>query len=206
MTAPTEPAIRPLRRRDRRAAARVLTDAFIDQPLWRVVGPRWRWHRRQVMRLLHRAELTKAIRFGGPNLALEIDGALAGVAATWESPASWPPPQPWSTLLDIPSLLLAGPLPAIRAGQVDWRIQRLRTRDAHVYLYLLAVDPRLQRRGLGTLLVEAVVAHAFERGLPVVLETMAPSNPAFYAKQGFELSAECDLLEGTHAWLMRRDP
>ena len=199
-------AVRELTAADRRAAARVLSDAFLDEPLWRVVGPRRRWQRRRVLLRLHAAEIRKARRWGGPSLAIYSGGGLDGILIAWEAPRDWPPPQPWSTLIDLPSLLLAGPLPAIRAGPVDWQVQRLRSRAPHVYLYLLGVDPRHQRSGIGARLVEAVVAHAFERGLPVMLETMAPQNPAFYAKQGFEIACEVELIGGQHAWLMRRDP
>jgi GNAT superfamily N-acetyltransferase len=198
-------ALRRLVRADHRAAAGLLRDAFVDEPLWRVVGPAWRAHRRLALQLLYRTELGKAQRWGGPSVAADVQRALAGVAITFDA-GRWPPPQPWSTLRDLPSLLLAGPLPALRAGQVDWAVERLRPREPHVYLYLLAVSPALQRRGVGAVLVEAVVAHARSRGLPVCLETMSPSNPHFYAKQGFEVFEECALLGGGRAWMMRRDP
>jgi ribosomal protein S18 acetylase RimI-like enzyme len=198
-------AVRPLARSDRRAATRLLRDAFLDEPLWRVVGPAWRPHRRAALQVLYRIELGKAHRWGGPSFAAEARGALAGVAITFDA-GRWPPPQPWATLRDLPSLLLAGPLPALRAGQVDWAVERLRPREPHVYLYLLGVSPLLHRRGVGAALVEAVVAHAFARGLPVCLETMSPSNPRFYAKQGFEVFEECELVGGGRAWMMRRDP
>jgi ribosomal protein S18 acetylase RimI-like enzyme len=197
--------VRGLERSERRAAARLLTDAFLDEPLWRVVGPAWRPHRRFALQLLYHGEIGKAQRWGGPSFAADLGDSLAGVAIAFDA-GRWPPPQPWSTLRDLPSLAIAGPLAAVRAGQVDWTVQRLRPRDPHVYLYLLAVAPDAQRRGVGAALVEAVVAHAFERGLPVCLETMAPSNPAFYAKQGFRVTHECELIDGARAWLMRRDP
>lgn len=198
-------SVRDLARSDSGAAARLLTAAFLDEPLWRVVGPAWRSHRRVALRILYRNELGKARRWGGPNFAADVRGSLAGVAIAFDA-GRWPPPQPWSTLRDLPSLAIAGPLATLRAGQVDWKVQRLRPRQPHVYLYLLAVDPALQQRGVGTALVEAVARHAAERRLPVCLETMSPSNPAFYAKQGFEVTAECELLDGARAWLMRRDP
>jgi ribosomal protein S18 acetylase RimI-like enzyme len=198
-------AVRPLARGDRRAAARLLCRAFLDEPLWQIVGPAWRPHRRLALQVLYRTELGKAQRWGGPSFAAEMQGTLAGVAITFDA-GRWPPPQPWSTLRDLPSLLLAGPLPALRAGQVDWAVERLRPRDPHVYLYLLGVSPAFQRRGVGAALVEAVVSHALSRGLPVCLETMSPSNPGFYAKQGFEVFEECELVGGGRAWLMRRDP
>ena len=211
-------AVRPLERGDRRAAAALLRDAFLDEPLWQVVGPAWRAHRRVALKLLYRTELAKAQRWGGPSFAAEVRaglggvergggvrGALGGVAITFDA-GRWPPPQPWSTLRDLPSLFLAGPLPALRAGQVDWAVERLRPREPHVYLYLLAVSPSLQRHGVGAALVEAVVERAFSRGLPVCLETMSPSNPSFYAKQGFQVFDECKLVGGGRAWMMRRDP
>jgi ribosomal protein S18 acetylase RimI-like enzyme len=197
--------VRALERCDRRDAARLLTAAFIDEPLWRFVGPSWSMHRRLMLNVLHHAELAKARRWGGPSFAAEHGGSLAGVAVVFDA-GRWPPPQPWSTLRDVPSLLLAGPLAALRAGQIDWVVDRLRPPDPHVYLYLLGVAPGAQRRGVGTRLVDAVIEHATQRGLPVHLETMSPRNPPFYERHGFVVERECELPGGMRAWLMRRSP
>jgi len=78
--------------------ARVLTDAFLDDPGWRDVGPERELHRRLVMWGYHRALQRKALRWGRPGYAAFRDGQLVGVAVTFDHEA-WPPPEPISTLL-----------------------------------------------------------------------------------------------------------
>jgi hypothetical protein len=76
--------IRPLEPADYGAAARVITDALLDDPGWLAVGPDRRNHRRHVALRYHRAALKVMHRYGGPIYgAFDEAGGLAGVAATF---------------------------------------------------------------------------------------------------------------------------
>ena len=55
-----------------------------------------------------------------------------------------------------------------------------------VMLSPLAVEPELQRRGVGGALVAAVTARATERGEPLVI---VEGDPAYYGRFGFEHAA-----------------
>ncbi len=59
----------------------------------------------------------------------------------------------------------------------------------HEYLWVLAVDPPFQGRGLSRVLVERLLA-TLEHGTrrPCYLETMDPRNVAIYQKFGFEVA------------------
>src|ERR1700680_1987585 len=85
--------------------ARVLTDAFLDDPGWRDVGPARNRHRRLVMWRYHLALHRKALRWGRPGYAALREGRLAGVAVTFDSEA-WRPPEPTLMLLNIPAIAL----------------------------------------------------------------------------------------------------
>jgi GNAT superfamily N-acetyltransferase len=185
----------------RATAARALSAALIDDPLWRALGPRSRLHRRAVLDLVHRAALLRALRWGGPSYVALRDGAPVGAAATFDA-GGWPPPA-WSTLLDLPALLLAGPRHVWRAMRVDGVLKRAHPRGRQVYLQLLGVRPEAQRGGVGSALLERVLERARERSLPVYLETMNPANPQFYAGHGFAIVGERTLARGVTAWLMR---
>ena len=56
------------------------------------------------------------------------------------------------------------------------------------YLQALGVDPRVQRRGVGTLLMTPALAEADDAGLPCYLQTSDPANIDYYRRFGFEVS------------------
>lgn len=62
--------------------------------------------------------------------------------------------------------------------------------DAFVYLDRVAIDGRARRRGVATVIYDAVEAHADDRGVPLLLEVNIepPNHPslAFHASRGFE--------------------
>jgi GNAT superfamily N-acetyltransferase len=86
----------------------------------------------------------------------------------------------------------------------------LRQRDAaepHWYLWVLGVDPPRQGQGVGSALLQPVLARADGEGLPCYLETQKERNVPFYQKHGFEVVVEDDLPDGgLHSWTMKRPP
>lgn len=59
--------------------------------------------------------------------------------------------------------------------------------EPHWYLRLLGVDPGLQGRGLGGLLLAYGLARADASGRPCFLETFTERNVPFYMRHGFQL-------------------
>lgn len=183
--------------------AQVLTDAFLHDPGWRDIGPDRDSHRRFVMWRYHRALHRKALRWGRPGYAAVRDGRLVGVAVTFDWEA-WPPPEPISTLLDVPAFALAGPFAAVRGARTDATMKRAHYHEPHVYLWQLAVDPPAQRSGVGRALMARVVADADDAGLPVYLETTNPDNVPYYHSLGFVETGREKLPRGAPLWLMLR--
>jgi ribosomal protein S18 acetylase RimI-like enzyme len=183
--------------------ARVLTDAFVDDPGWRDIGPNGAHHRRLVLWRYHRALWRKALRWGRPGYAAFRDGLLAGVAVTFDWEA-WPLPEPASTLLDVPAFALAGPFAATRGARAAAIIKRAHLREPHLYLWQLAVHPRLQRSGVGRALMARVVADADAAQLPLFLQTANPANLAYYRSLGFAETGRETLPRGAPLWLMQR--
>jgi GNAT superfamily N-acetyltransferase len=186
-----------------RDVAQVLTDAFLDDPGWRDVGPDRDGHRRFVMWRYHRALHRKALRWGRPGYAAVRDGRLVGVAVTFDSEA-WPPPEPRSTLLDVPAFALAGPFAALRGARTAATMKRAHYHEPHVYLWQLAVDPPAQRSGVGRALMARVIADADDTSLPVYLETTNPDNVPYYHSLGFAETGCERLPRGAPLWLMLR--
>lgn len=61
----------------------------------------------------------------------------------------------------------------------------------HLYVYLIAVHPEHQRKGLAAILIEHAAAIAKSQGRTLILETMTDENKHYYEKNGF--APVCDL-------------
>jgi GNAT superfamily N-acetyltransferase len=167
---------RPLESAEYDAAARVITDALIDDPGWLAVGPDRRGHRRRVALRYHRTALAVMDRYGRPIYGAFPDGAgLAGVAATFGA-GRYPPPA-WTFLRYVPGFLLAGPAPIVRGLRTSAVQDKGHPKDEHVFLFL-AVDPAHQRTGIGRKLLARVINEA-ERGRgPCLPRHLQPREPA----------------------------
>jgi len=64
---------------------------------------------------------------------------------------------------------------------------KLMKNRSHYYLWGLAVDPNHKSKGIGSALMEPVMAKADAQKLPVYLETHNEKNIRFYEKHGFKL-------------------
>jgi len=77
----------------------------------------------------------------------------------------------------------------------------------HFYLAALGVEPERQGEGVGTALMQPVLARADAERTHAYLETATGRNVLLYERQGFSVVEELT-LPGTdvHGWLMRRAP
>jgi ribosomal protein S18 acetylase RimI-like enzyme len=192
--------IRLLEPADYGDAARVITDALLDDPGWLAVGPDRRNHRRVVALRYHRTALKVMHRWGGPVYgAFGGTGELAGVAATFGA-GRYPPPA-WTFLTYVPGFLLAGPAPVVRGLRTSAVQDRGHPQGEHVFLWFLAVDPAHQRKGIGRDLLARVFEHS---ETPVYLDTSNPANVPYYASFGFEQLGRAPLPRGATMWFMRR--
>jgi GNAT superfamily N-acetyltransferase len=191
--------VRGLAQSDYGAAARLITDALLDDPGWLAVGPDRRAHRRLVALRYHRAALGVTHRYGRPIYGAFSAGELSGVAATFGA-GRYPPPG-WTFVKFVPSFLLAGPAPIVRGLRFSSAQDGGHPPEEHVFLWFLAVDPARQRRGVG----RALLARVFEEaGAPVYLDTSNPANVPYYASFGFEEIGSGELPRGVRMWFMRR--
>jgi GNAT superfamily N-acetyltransferase len=88
--------------------------------------------------------------------------------------------------------------------ELEARHEELMAGRAHLRLDYLAVDPTMQGRGIGSLLVEVGHRRADELGLPCYLETFTPANVRFYAKRGYSIKAEFPVGDGVPVFAMER--
>jgi len=187
------------------AAAAMLARAFHDDPLMRYAIPDSDERARLLPSLYERM-----IRFG----------MLAGeVYATGDLPegvAIWIPPNAKWTRENIEAsgmhefATLIGNDAYQRYREVvsqEWQARLREIPGPGWYLFILGVEPRIQRRGLGGALMRPILARADTEQLVCYLETENERNVAFYLKQGFDLIVSEEAgTSGVRFWTFRRNP
>ena len=71
--------------------------------------------------------------------------------------------------------------------------KQLLVKRPHWYLWALGVAPRCQGQGIGSKLIEPVLARADAEQTPCYLEALTEKNVAFYQKRGFAVVHESKL-------------
>jgi ribosomal protein S18 acetylase RimI-like enzyme len=124
----------------------------------------------------------------------------------------WAPPGKWRTPASrqVPELLglartvgryLPRALSAVKALEKHHPDE-----STHWYLEALGVRPGHQGQGIGSRLLEPVLARCDTDQLPAYLETAVERNLRFYQRLGFHVREEFDLGSGPHVWTMWRKP
>jgi len=189
------------------AAAAVYTRAFMDDPfsVWVTPDPVRREHD---LPLFFRMAMRYAMRYGG---RVEASDGRPGAVATWLAPERPLPTNLGMLRTGLLGLLWAGGWSgAGRFFTFGEQLEGLHARDVkqpHWYLWLLAVDPPLQGKGLGGALLRSRLQEADRAGLPCYLETAKESNVSLYQRFGFEVRREQRLgRDGPRFWTMLRVP
>ena len=122
-------------------------------------------------------------------------------AALWAPADRWEMPN--SELLRV--LRLANRrMPQVYAG--FRRVDGVHPHEPHYYLAVLGVEPRGQRKGLGSKLLAPMLERCDREGVPAYLESSKEQNIAFYARHGFRVTGEVRMPRGPTLWLMWREP
>ena len=132
------------------------------------------------------------------------DGVLEAVAL-WRRPPTTltgPPDQLPTAFGLLRALVGAG-----RAAEVAAGFAAAPQPSADVpaaYLHFLAVAPGAQGRGLGTQLLDRVLARSRADGVPLRLDTTNPANLPFYEAHGLRVTTEARLgPTGPRIWRLR---
>lgn len=188
------------------AAAAVYGRAFMDDPIAVWITPD-EARRARGLPIMFAACMRYALRFGG---RVELSDTAPRGVATWLEPGRSPP-----ATLGLLRTGLSGVLLRLRSGLgrfftfVD-TFDQMHRRDMprpHWYLWLLAVDPPEQGKGVGGQLLRRTLREADDAALPCYLETARESNVSLYRRFGFQVLRERTLgSRGPVFWTMVREP
>jgi GNAT superfamily N-acetyltransferase len=81
-----------------------------------------------------------------------------------------------------------------------------RPHDPVWYLNFMGVEPAGQGRGIGSALLEHVLAEADRKAEPAYLDATSMRNRRLYERHGFETTRELRLPDGPPIWPMWREP
>lgn len=124
----------------------------------------------------------------------------------------WVPPGNWRLGIVQQLALLPGMLRVFGRGLARAQrglavMEQGHPREPHYYLDSLGVVPEWQGRGVGSALMEPVLARCDSERMPAYLNAGSPRSRELYRRHGFEVTEEFGLPEdGPPLWRMWREP
>jgi GNAT superfamily N-acetyltransferase len=195
----------PLTPAHHRAAAGVFADAFLDDPGWLAVGPRRARARHRFIARTCLGAMRVGERWCGPSWCVLEDGRPIAVL-TGAAPGRWPPPTMRALARLAAGPALAGPGTFGRSLASSRVFEAIHPRYEHFLVWMFAVSPAHQRRGLGRRLMTTALAEADAAEVPAYLWTGNPDNLPYYRGYGFDVIAEAPIARGVPNWFMERPP
>jgi hypothetical protein len=183
--------------------ARVLSDAFYDEPSFVYLMPDEKT-RRIVSPLVFRHAIRASQMYGDVHTTQAVDGA-----ALWLSPA-----RDWTLTRMVRTGMVTMPFKlewsAFRrfiklAASID-KVRKQLAAGSHWYLMALGVKLSKEREDIRGTLIQPVLSRADSTGFPCYLETFDETSLAFYARHGFRITGAGHIPGGPNFWAMTRPP
>jgi GNAT superfamily N-acetyltransferase len=197
---------RPLSRRDKKRAALVASRAFFDDPFFCYLAPKESMRSRGLTLFFLNA--LRHMGKGGKIVTVRNgDNIIVGVSA-WLPAGAYPQSIP-TQLAQIPGTIRAlyrRPRALLEGSAYLNEMMKKHPKEINLYLYLLVADPSIQRRGVGTMLLNHGLAWANEEGIGSYLETQKEDNIAYYGRFGYHLRDTLSpVTDGPPIFTMWRD-
>ncbi len=188
-------------------AAKALTDAFMDDPMYQAIFPIPE-RRAKALRDVWNGLLKYSHKYGEVFTTPEVAGA-----ACWLSPGNTTVTfigqmrtgfALYRAVLKLSSQERTNFIQAMDFSDIEHK--RL-VQGPHWYLWALGVSPDRQGNGIGSKLLEPLLAQTDNERIPCYLEAVTEPNVAFYEKRGFVVIWDGDTpIQGVHVWMMLRNP
>ncbi|MGH9247290.1 MAG: GNAT family N-acetyltransferase [Acidimicrobiales bacterium] len=191
--------LRPLHRSHLASAALLAARGMRDNPLHLAAIGDNPDRRVQVMQRLFARVLPLQ---GRPTIGAWQGDRLVGVASSAEPGRCQPSMR--DRLHIAPAVLQAGGA-TLRLGRWFSTWAKHDSSRLHSHFGPIAVDPDLQGRGIGGMLLTHYCHQLDQRGLHAYLETDKPQNVTLYERFGFTVTGEADVI-GVKNWFMTRTP
>lgn len=184
---------------ERREVAACLGRAFEDDPVSAYLLPRREGRARDLARF-YAVAIDILAAHGQVLTVSELRGA-----AVWQAPR---PPRPSRAVEAWNGLRMAWALGRAtgRAFTLNEAILKHHLREPHWYLAVLGTDPAAQGQGIGSAVMQPVLARCDAEALPAYLESSKEANIPFYERHGFRVTGEVKVPGGPTLWPMLRDP
>jgi GNAT superfamily N-acetyltransferase len=136
----------------------------------------------------------------------DYDGRPRGIAG-WLAPGSYPrPPLREAARTVRAATVIARVRHRARAARLLLEVERRHPSEPHWYLAILATDPAIQGRGMGTALLAPVLERCDRDGTMAYTETQKEVNVSWYGRAGFVVTDEVRLPNTPPVWCLRREP
>jgi ribosomal protein S18 acetylase RimI-like enzyme len=159
--------------------AQTLAAAFSDDPVLSYLLPPGVRNRRARLLSLFGLEVPRSLRSGG---AWTTDDGAG--AAVWYPPGQWH--APWTALVRsglVYTWIFRARLPL--AARVQRVMEGHHPREPHWYLFYVAARPGSQDNGIGSALLDAVLAECDAQNVPAYVEATCEQNRRLYLRHGF---------------------
>jgi ribosomal protein S18 acetylase RimI-like enzyme len=153
--------------------------------------------RSRALPILFSGQIGHLGRYGRTVIVRDDAGRIVGIAV-WLSTGGFPL-SIGVQIAQMPSSLRAlYPRPhSLKLGGVYLReLLAVHPKEPHWYLMLLAVEPTMQRSGVGSMLIEDGLARIDAEHVAAYLETQKLDNQAYYRQFGFELRETLQPMPG----------
>jgi GNAT superfamily N-acetyltransferase len=193
--------------RQKARAVAALAAAFVDDPGYVYVLPGPPERARAITRFMD-ALLSFALLYGEVYTTAEVRGVACWLPVRGPSLSLW---QLVRTGFALPRAVLSlRGESRVRMSDIlryNDEIHANAVKELHWYLGALGVLPEWQRRGIGTRLLQPLLARADAEGVPCYLETQTADNVRLYERQRFEVIHEGEVPgHGLRMWAMLRQP
>jgi hypothetical protein len=186
-------------------ASEILADAFANNPLFQHFTHSDNRRRLNAIRSISKMML----QYADPHQAIyTTTEAIEGVAI-WIPPHQFPlnglrllQAGAYALPFQLPLSKLLQSMPLFL--QVE-ECHKTYMSQPHWYLAMLGVHSTAQNQGIGSALIQPVIAEADRENMPCYLETSTAAAVRFYQRHGFEVVKTIDSLPG-NIWAMKREP